>query len=608
MGDNPLGEKLKEGIVVFDGAMGTEIYKRNFFINTSYEGLCLTEPEVILDIHRSYREAGAQVLTTNTFAANFCQLSKFGLGEKVEEINRAGVRLARQAGEGEALIAGSVGPLGEIIPPAGLGEEDMARFLARQIEALAGADFIIFETLSSRLDVERACRAAALVPNVPFVISLVLDQAGESPQGEEFATLIAPLGDGGRSPTALGINCGGGPESLLSALEKVGPLCDFPMIVQPNAGVPKNVGGRTIFMTSPEYFTTYALRYIRLGARGVGGCCGTGPEHIRDLVRSLRPLEVTVLEKKAPVRTAEAPRLAPVPTAEKSRFASKLAAGETVTSVEITPPRGYLLEKTVEKARLCREAGIDAINIPDGPRASSRISPLVTAQQILEKAEIEPILHFCCRDRNLIGAQADLLGCAAVGIRNFLFVTGDPPKLGDYPYASAVFDVDSIGMVRIQYDLNCGLDLGGKSVDPPTRALIGVGADPNAIDMEREIERLRLKAEAGAEFVITQPVFAVEPLLAFLERTADTGLPFIAGIWPLASYRNAEFMRNEVPGVIVPDEVMRRMAAARDKEEQKATGIAIAREAVAALEGAVRGFQVSAPFGNVSTAIAVLGG
>lgn len=606
MAENRLRRKLKEGIVVFDGAMGTEIYKRNFFINTSYEGLCLTDPGVILDIHRSYREAGAQVLTTNTFAANYCQLSKFGLGEKTAEINRSGVALAREAGGDEVLVAGSVGPLGEVTPPPGLSEEDMAAILVRQIEALSGADFIIFETLSSRLDVERSCRAAALVPGIPFVISLVLDQAGESPQGEAFSTLISPLAEAGRPPEALGINCGGGAESLLSALEKVGPLTEFPMIVQPNAGVPKSVGGRTIYMTSPEYFTTYALRYIRLGARGVGGCCGTGPEHIRDLVRSIRPLEVAVLERKPRARAEEARRLPPIPTGEKSRFAAKLAAGKTVTSIEITPPRGYILQKTIEKAALCRAAGIDAINIPDGPRASSRISPLVTAQQILEKAGIEPILHFCCRDKNLIGAQADLLGCAAVGIRNFLFVTGDPPKLGDYPFASAVFDVDSIGMVKIQYDLNCGLDLGGKPVEPPTRALIGVGADPNAIDMPRELERLRLKAEAGAEFVITQPVFAVDSLLVFLEKTAGLNLPVLAGIWPLASYRNAEFMRNEVPGVIVPDQIMKRMAAAGDKESQRAEGIAIARESVAALRGSVRGFQVSAPFGNVATAVAVL--
>jgi len=606
MSRDRLGKKLSEGIVVFDGAMGTEIYKRNFFINTSYEGLCLTHPQVIRDIHRQYREAGAQVLTTNTFAANFNQLAKFGLGEKVEEINRAGVALAREAGGEEVLIAGSVGPIGEYSPSAGFSEDDLVEMLAAQVRALAAADFIIFETLLSRLDVERACRAISLVPEIPYVVSVVLDASGESPQGEVFSLLAASVEEALRPPTALGLNCGAGAESLLSALEKIGGLARHPLIVQPNAGVPKNVGGRTIYMTSPEYFTTYALRYIRLGARGVGGCCGTGPEHIRDLVRSIRPLEITVLEKKLPVRTEEVRRLEPVPTGEKSAFGAKLAAGEPVSSIEITPPRGYLLEKTIAKARICREAGVDAINIPDGPRASSRLSPLIAAQQILEKAGIEPILHFCCRDKNLIGAQADLLGCAAAGIRNLLIVTGDPPKLGDYPFASAVFDVDSIGMTKIQYDLNCGIDLGGKPIDPPTRALIGVGADPNAIDMERELDRLRQKAQAGAEFVITQPAFAVEPLFQFLEATADLGLPVLAGIWPLASYRNAEFMRNEVPGVIVPDSVMERMAAARTKQEQKETGIAIARESVSALAGSVAGFQVSAPFGNVETAISVL--
>ena len=358
-------------------------------------------------------------------------------------------------------------------------------------------------------------------------------------------------------------------------------------------------------MTNPEYFSTYAKRFIDLGVRGVGGCCGTGPEHIRSVAQSVRPIAVSEYSRKIVLQPQEEKGVEPVPTAEKSEFGAKLARGKWVTSVELVPPRGYELAATIQKAKECKAAGIDAINIPDGPRASSRISPIITALQILEKAAIEPILHFCCRDKNLIGIQADLLGCAASGIRNVLFITGDPPKLGDYPFASAVFDVDSIGAVKIQYQLNCGIDLGGKAISIPTKTLIGVGADPNALDMKREIRRTREKVAAGAEFIITQPVFETTPLLNFLNLIYDLSVPVIAGIWPLASFRNAEFLKNEVPGVIIPDKVMERMAQATTKEEQREEGIRIARESVAKIRSFVQGIQVSAPFGRVSTAIAV---
>jgi homocysteine S-methyltransferase len=296
----------------------------------------------------------------------------------------------------------------------------------------------------------------------------------------------------------------------------------------------------------------------------------------------------------------------PVLMADKSKLAAKIANGEWVSTIEIVPPKGFDLDATIEKAAKCAAAGMDGINIPDGPRASSRISPLVAAIKIESEAKIETILHFCCRDRNLIGMQSDLLGCAAAKIQNLLFITGDPPKLGQYPNASAVFDADAIGMVEVQRQLNRGIDLGGNPIGAPTSALIGVGADPNAIDMVREIRRTREKIEAGAEFIITQPVFDIEPLLRFVDEIADFKVPLLAGIWPLASYRNAEFMKNEVPGVVVPDSVMERMSKADAKEAQREVGIAIAREAIEGLLDTIQGVQVSAPFGNVDTALAVL--
>ena len=609
---NKLKEALENKVLVFDGAMGTEIYRRNFFVNTSYENLCVSNPKVIGEIHRSYLEAAAEVLTANSYGANFNKLAKFGLAERLEEINRAAVRLAKEAADGKALVAASVGPIGDIPKGMTCPKDKAVGIIAGQIRALASGepDFILFETLRSLSDVEVSLAALEIAaPDMPFMVSVQVDREAQTQSGDDVAAILACLSASALQPSAFGINCGSGPEAMLSAYEKFAHDCPYPVVVQPNAGAPKNVDNRMIYMSSPEYFTTYAMRYISLGARGIGGCCGTTPDHIRDMARSINPMAKIERAAKVQVTAPEIPLKEPVPTAEKSRLAGKLAAREWVYTVEIVPPQGYLLAQTVEKSRLCAAAGFDAVNIPDGPRASSRVSPLVTACKIQEGAGIETILHFCCRDKNLIGMQADLLGCAAMDINNILFITGDPPKLGDYPFASGVFDMDSIGMVRVQSRLNRGVDLAGKPIDAPTKAFIAVGADPNAIDMEREIRRSREKIEAGAEAFITQPVFDVEPLLRFIDaipELRDGTVPLIAGIWPLASYRNAEFMRNEVPGVVVPDSVMERMAAPATKEEQRQVGIAIAREAIASIRGKVAGAQISAPFGNVNTAIAVM--
>ncbi|OGV55707.1 MAG: bifunctional homocysteine S-methyltransferase/methylenetetrahydrofolate reductase [Lentisphaerae bacterium GWF2_44_16] len=603
-----LKEKLCNQIVIFDGAMGTEIYKRNFFVNISFESLCVSSPKIISEIHKSYYDAGAEVLTTNSYNANFNKLSYYGLSDKVKEINTAAVKLAKESGGTDTLIAGSVGPIGDISYNSGITDERIVEILTEHIQALqdAGADFIIFETTSSLIDTEYAFRAINNGPSLPYVISFSLDRNCETAKGEPVAKLLQVLNGNGRKPTALGLNCGEGAEGMLASLEKFIPLVDYPVIAQPNAGIPKNVDNRMLYMTNPEYLTTYAKRYVDLGARAVGGCCGTGPDHIKDIARSIKPLGKSEFSSKLRIIEHDVPLKEPMPTASKSKFGKKLASGEWITSVEILPPHGYMLKQTIEKAILCKNAGVDAINIPDGPRASSRISPLVTALQIQREADIETVLHFCCRDKNLIGMQADILGCSCLGLNNVLFITGDPPKLGDYPFASAVFDVDSIGMVKIQDRLNRGVDLGGKPIDPPTAILIGVGADPNAIDMERELRRTREKVEAGAEFIITQPVFAVEPLLAFLDKISYLKTPVIAGIFPLASFRNAEFMKNEVPGVVVPDEIMKRMAGAETKEAQRQEGIKIARESIEKIKDGIQGIQVSAPLGNVSTAIEVI--
>ncbi|MEN6558895.1 MAG: bifunctional homocysteine S-methyltransferase/methylenetetrahydrofolate reductase [Thermoguttaceae bacterium] len=601
-------ESLRRGVLVFDGAMGTELYRRHVFTNRCFDELCLSDPKLIRQIHADYRDAGADVLTTTTFGANRLALAKFALAERLPEIVRTGARLARQvASEADRpmFVAGSIGPM----PGNSPHDVSSEAMIVEQAEGLmeGGADFILFETQPNRASLEQAAAAMRRLPDVPFALSFAVVDDGETISGESVERMLATMPEGVPMPIAWGMNCGAGPDGLLVAVERAVHATSLPLIVQPNAGVPKEVENRRIYLCSPEYLAEYAKRYVGLGASAVGGCCGTTPDHIRAVAAAVKPLHrarVSVAKTVQPVAS-----LKPVaPLAERSALGARLAARQWITTVELTPPRGYDLRATIEKAKTLRQRGVSAINIPDGPRASARISPLVTAEAIRREAQIEPILHFCCRDRNLIGMQADLLACAACGVRNLLFVTGDPPKLGDYPNATGVFDADSIGMAAVQRRLNGGVDLGGQAIDPPTFAVIGVGLDPTALDHARELDRFRQKVEAGAEFAITQPVFDPDALLRFLDQVERRNLdvPILAGIWPLVSYRNASFMRNEVPGVVVPDAVMERMAAVESREDQLAVGIQIARESVARLRDRIVGIQVSAPFGNIEAAWAVM--
>lgn len=605
---NILLERFKKDVLIFDGGIGTEIYRKNVFINRCYEELSLTDPDIIREIHNDYYNAGADVLTTNTFGANRNKLSRFGLADKVIEINKKSVELAKESVDENTLIAGSIGPIGDIPYNSDIDDGSIVDMVREHISAVynSGADFIIFETLPCLKEVVYALEAIQTFPETPFIVSIAVDRDCRTYKGEPVNKILDVAFSYNNKPSSIGLNCGVGPEGMLSALEKLMPICLVPVVVQPNAGIPRQVDNRTIYMSNPEYFTTYALRFVNLGVRGVGGCCGTTPKHIKDISRSIKPLGKASFSGNIKFSKAKVEYEDPVSLENRSDFGKKLKTGEWIKTIEIVPPKGYELEQTIEKAIVCKNAGIDAINIPDGPRASSRISPLITSIFIKEQAEIEPILHFCCRDRNLIGMQSDLLGCAAAGIKNLLFVTGDPPKLGDYPFASAVFDADSIGMSRVQASLNRGVDLGGNVLSKKTEAVIGVGADPSAIDFEREIRRTIEKIEAGAEYIITQPVFDIDALFRFLDRIKEYKIPVIAGIWPLASYRNAEFMNNEVPGVSVPDHIMKRMALGETKEKQRLEGIEIARESIYKIKHVICGVQVSAPFGNVNTAIEVL--
>lgn len=602
--------RMKEFPLVFDGAMGTMIYERGVFIHTCYDELCLSNPRLVLQIHRDYIDAGAQVIETNTFGANPIKLKTFGLAERTEAINRAGVRLAREAAGPDVFVAGAVGPCTESNQkmPDAFAEEVEGAFRA-QMGALdaEGVDLFLLETFSNLNELLLAARVAKEFRGA-VLASFTLNDRAETAMGTPADAMASAL-DADPNVDIVGINCGVGPSGTFDALHNVLPHTGKPVVAMPNAGMPREISGRVMYLTSPEYFTEYAKRYIELGVRGVGGCCGTTPAHIRTMARSVKSLPGVKrhIEVKPLVRPEAAVQA--LPPEKKSRFAAKLLSGEKVTSVELLPPKSSNMEPLLAKARQCAEAGIDAINIPDGPRASARVSPMIAALSILREVGIEPVLHYCCRDRNLIGMQSDLLGGYAACLANFLIITGDPPKLGEYPDVTGVFDVDSIGLVQMASNLNRGLDIGGNPIDPPTGIFIGVGANPCAVDLEREIERYFRKIDAGAEFAITQPVFDADALFRFLDRIEGyrRTIPVLAGVWPLISYKNAEFMNNEVPGVVVPKAVLERMARCGSREEGRKAGVDIAREIIDRIRDRVNGFQVSAPLGHVDTALAVLG-
>jgi homocysteine S-methyltransferase len=607
----PYLSRLKKGPLVFDGAMGTMVYGKGVFINTCFEELSLTRPALIEEIHREYIAAGADAIESNTFGANRIKLKGYGLADKVREINQVAVKLARSNARDEIYVAGSVGPLGHDLAPLGLISLTEARAaFTEQISALvdAGVDLILLETFRSLDELKLAIDVCRAFPGIPLEAHFTVTEDGEGFFGNTAAYTVSELDKDDRVQV-IGLNCGIGPSVLLSVLEKVRSFTAKPLAVMPNAGLPQEVDGRSIYMSTPEYMAEYAKRMVDLGAAVIGGCCGTTPAHIREIAGAIhavhRPKINVSIKTYAP--DAAVPPVAVVPLEQKSLLGGKLARREFLSLLELSPPRGCSLTATVQKARLCKEHGIDVINIPDGPRASARLSNLMMALEIQRQAGIEPLPHYCCRDRNIIGMQGDLLGAYAAGIRNVLIITGDPPKLGDYPDATAVFDVDAIGLTKIAYNLNHGRDLAGVPFSPPTGFCLGVGLNPVAMDPQRELERYRAKVNSGAEYAITQPVFEVRALEEFLDKIKDCAIPVIAGIWPLVSYKNAEFLKNEVPGVSIPDSIMARMAKTDTKENSRLEGIAIAREIIEKIRPRLAGIQVSAPFGQVETAFAVFG-
>src|SRR5271163_4966390 len=603
--------------ILCDGAMGTTLYARGIFINRCYDELNLSQPDLVRTVHEEYLQAGAEIIETNTFGANALRLQRYGLADKVIEINRAGVEIARKAvnqradkQSGKVWVAGAVGPLGARLEPLGkIGLDEAQAAFAEQIRGLAegGVDLLLIETVSALNEAEQAILAAkATAPSLPILVMVTVDEDANCLDGSSAETAATRLTQWGVD--AIGCNCSVGPATVLTAIECMAAATDLPLIAMPNACMPRAVEGRNIYLCSPEYMASFARKLIKAGVQFIGGCCGTTPSHIRSMKSSLRAMDAMDVTHHAVKQAPVASEIVPAPMAERSRLGGLIASGTFVTMVEMVPPKGIACERELAAARMLAQNGVHIINVPDLSRAAPRMSAQSLCIQI-QQTGMETLLHYTCRDRNLLSIQSDLLGASSIGLKNILCLTGDPPKLGNYPDATAVFDVDAIGLVNIVRRLNHGLDLGSNPVGVSAGVTIGVAANPGLPDMDNEISRFAYKVEAGAEYAITQPVFDLKLLEAFLKRIEEFRIPVIAGIWPLSSLRNAEFMKNDLR-VSMPDEIMARMQKADTPEHARAEGIQIAREMLRAARqmgyGGIQGVQVSAPFGRYAVAAEVI--
>jgi homocysteine S-methyltransferase len=610
-------DALDERVLVCDGAMGTMLYAKGVFINRCFDSLNVMSPETVSEIHQEYVRAGADVLETNTFGANRLKLRAFGLGDSVRDINIQGARVARKAARRDVYVAGAIGPLGVRIEPWGkMGTDEAQAYFREQVEALAagGVDLFMLETFRDLNEMGAAIEAVRSVSALPIVAQMTIEDDGNSLDGtppEQFAPEMER-----RGADVIGVNCSIGPAHMLETVERMAAVTRARLSAQPNAGRPRDIEGRNIYLSSPEYLASYARRFAQQGVRLVGGCCGTTPEHIRQIKTVIKQVNAGNAAGSQRMRPAQPggrvvvdpPNSSPpVPRAAKSQFAAALAAGRFITIVELMPPRGFVGDELVEQARALKNRGVDLVNISDGPRGP-RMSALALAVVIQQQAGIETVLQFSCRDRNLLGIQSDLLGAHAMGIRNVVGVTGNARMVGDYPDATVVFDVDSVGLTNVIARLNRGLDIGGQSIGAPTAFHVGVRVNPGAEDLDTEVRRFEYKVEAGAEFAITRPVFDAATYERLYRRIESARVPILVDVWPFESVTDAEFMANEVPGIRVPEHVLERMRATGDEDEAATQGIAIARETLAALRSMSQGVHIAAPAGRISAALAVLDG
>jgi len=608
--DRSFIEAVQERVLLADGAMGTEIYSRGFFVNRCYDELNLANPDTVREIHEQYAEAGAEILTTNTFGANPLHLAAYGLQERTEEINRRGVQLAKEVAGDSIYVAGSIGPLPESVV-RGETPERMLDSFREQAEILieSGADLLLLETFPSLEQLETAYQGVLrLHPRIAVIPSLSV-RALLEPNAVSAAQLVRTVR--GWGAVFLGLNCGGGPSEMLDVLPLVAGEAnrELKISVMPNAGLPKNVEGRTLYLASPEYMAEYTRRFVQKGAAIVGGCCGTTPRMIKEMgsfLRSVQPGRSVSVQVLSEIEKEES--LTPVPFEERSAFA-KILGKKFAVSVELDPPKGVDASKSLQGAKFLYEHGIDAVNIADGPRATGRMSPTALALLVKRETPIETIIHVCCRDRNLLALQMDLISANTLGLRNVMLITGDPPKMGIYPDATAVFDLDAIGLVTCANLLNHGLDFARRPLKGQTAFVLGVGCNPGATDLDREVKRYGEKVNAGAEYVFSQPIYDPELLNTFLQRIRHVKpIPFFVGILPLASYKNAEFLHNEVPGMQIPGEIRERMRLAPTKESQQKEGIQIAAEALkeACRNPQVKGAYIFPPFGRYESILDVL--
>jgi methionine synthase / methylenetetrahydrofolate reductase (NADH) len=600
-------ERLQDGVVVGDGAMGTMLYARGVFVNRCFDELNLSNPALVRSVHEEYLEAGADIVETNTFGAHRFKLGPHGFEAQVRKINREGARVAREAASGRGLVAGSVGPLGKPLEPLGnITFDEAVAAYREQAEGLAegGVDLFAVETIPALDQARAAVTAIRAVSALPITVSMTFTEEGTTFYGDTPEDVVRTLEDWDVS--VVGANCSQGPQPMLETVQRMAAVARrLKLSAMPNAGAPAMVDGRYVYLCTPEYMASYARRFIAAGVSVVGGCCGTTPAHIRNLVRSVRMVQPArqVVTIVPPVAAKEA--LPPIPREEKSPLAKRLGK-KFVVSVELDPPKGADPGRIIDRAQYCKENEIDAINVADGPRASARMSAQSLCVLMQTRVGVDTILHYTCRDRNLLGIQSDLLGAYALGLRNILAITGDPPKLGDYPDATAVYDVDSIGLIRIMDHLNHGRDLAGNAIGPPLGIHIGCGADPSKPDLEKEVRRLEEKVKAGAEYVMTQPVYDPRTVETFLGMIRHLQVPVLIGILPLYSHKNAEFLHNEVPGMTIPEDIRERMRAAGSGDGAQAEGVRIAQEALLAVRDLVQGAYVMPPFNKVDLAVRVI--
>ena len=603
----PFLDRIQEGVVVCDGAMGTMLYARGIFVNRCFDELNLSNADLVRSVHQEYVEAGADVVETNTFGAHRLKLGPHGFDAQVVKINREGARLAREAAHGRALVAGSIGPLGKPLEPFGnLTFQDARDVYREQAEGLleGGVDLFLVETMPSLEQARAAFEAVRALGDKPVVVSLTFTEEGTTFYGDKPEDVVKAAEEWGAA--AVGANCSQGPQPMLETVQRMAAAATRVKIVaQPNAGAPALVDGRYVYLCTPEYMASYARRFLAVGVSLVGGCCGTTPAHIRNLVRSVRMVQPArqVVSVVTPEKTRQAPT--PIAREEKSPLARKLGK-QFVVSVELDPPKGADPDRLVDRAQYCKVNEVDAINVADGPRASARMSAQSLCVLMQNRVGVDTILHYTCRDRNLLGIQSDLLGAYALGLRNVLAITGDPPKLGDYPDATAVYDVDSVGLIRIMSHLNNGCDLAGNSIGPALGIHIGCGADPSKADWEKEVARLEDKVRAGAEYIMTQPVYDPRTVERFLSLIKHLQVPVLIGILPLYSHRNAEFLHNEVPGMSIPEDIRERMKRAGSGEEAHAEGVRIAQEALLAAREQAQGAYIMPPFNKVELAVRVI--